>query len=773
MPDWPHFSRKPVKLALPQSLNAQFALAVLALAMLILGGGATSVYTLSTSAAATEQLSEQRLTRLQDAQDLLDHALFVERKALQLMSTGTRDSVHPIFVEIVEHLEAFDGLVDQLAGTAASDNVEVLDLRRSSQLLRNTANIVAQVSESALKSQSGEQAGSADQKVMQPLHEELQRQAEALAAAARQQSIYFTRDYREAVQRLVEQSNRMRTWVVALLVLSLMFTWLIARVFLGRHIVARLQEVSRYLRRTEDGPTPVTVPVQGADEIADMARAVEQFLEDRRQLKETERQLRGARDIAIAARKAQSTFLANMSHELRTPLNAILGYAQLLQHDHTLTTHQAAGLSTIQNSGTHLLSLINDLLDLSRIEAEKLELRPDTVDLLAFVRAIADTMEIKAQEKGLLFQIELTSDLPAAVCADAQRLRQVLLNLLGNAVKYTDDGTVVLRVQVLLGNDTVVHLRFEVEDSGIGIAADQLETIFQPFEQVGDLNRRVGGTGLGLAISRQIIRTMGSDVRVQSRQAHEGGAHGSKFWFELALPIVRPSGVALPSPRLVTGYDGARKKVLVVDDIAENRALAVDLLGPLGFVMSEAENGQEGIDKAQALQPDLILMDIVMPTMDGLEAMRRLRQLPAFKDVPIIAISASASSADQAQSQMAGADAFLAKPVDFDHFVRKIGVLLQLTWQYQQPEERPSAEGDATGPLLPPPLEELEVLHRLARAGNMRDIRERAAHLTVLDPRYRPFADKLRRLAEAFQSKAILSFVEQHIERKWPDGSSH
>jgi len=761
-----------VKLARPQSLNAQFALAVLALAILILGSGAMAVYALSTSAASTEQLAQERLTRLQDAQDLLQRALLVERKALQLMNTGPRDSGYPIFVEIVTHLEAFDGLVDRLAGAAGTDNVDVLDLRRSSQLLRNTANIAAQVHENALKSRPGPpQAERADVQVMNRLHEELQQQAEELAAAARQQSTHFTSDYREAVQRLVEQSTRMRTWVVGLVMLSLLFTWLIAHIFLKRQIVARLQEVSRYLRRTDDDSARVTVPVQGADEIADMARAVEQFLEDRRHLKETERQLTAARDVAIAARKAQATFLANMSHELRTPLNAILGYAQLLEQDDTLTTRQANGLSTIHQSGTHLLSLINDLLDLSRIEANKLELHPETVTLQSFLRAIADTIEIRAHEKKLSFQIQLSPGLPTAVRVDAQRLQQVLLNLLGNAVKFTDAGGILLRVQAIHGDDIVSTLRFEVEDTGIGIAANQLEKIFQPFEQVGDVNRRAGGTGLGLAISRQIVRMMGSDVRVESRQLHEGATHGSKFWFDLALPIVPASGVALPRPRSVTGYDGARKKVLVVDDVVENRALAVELLGPLGFAMFEAEDGLQGLDQAQALKPDLILMDVLMPKMDGLEAMRRLRQMSGLKEVPIIAISASASGTDAAQSLTAGADAFLAKPVNFDQLVQKIGELLKLTWQYESPKKGPLETGVESAPLIPPPPEELQILHRMARVGSMRDIRERAIHLAALDPRYRVFADKLRRLAEAFQSKAILGLVEEHIERVKSDGT--
>jgi len=755
-----------VKLALPQSLNAQFALAILALALLILAGGATAISTLSATAQATGQLADQRLARLQDAHDLLNHASLVERKTRQVMTADTADGARRIFGEIVEHLEAFDRLVDRLATASGSDNIEVLDLRRASQLLRNTANILAQVRESALKNPTlAQPEGRTDQQVMLRLHEELQGQADALAEAAGQQSTYFTRDYRDAVNRLAEQSRRMRTWVVALLVLSLLFTWLIARVFLGRHVGARLQEVSRYLRRTDDDPTPVRVPVQGADEIADMARAVEQFLDARRQLKDTERELRAARDVAVEARRAQSAFLTNMSHELRTPLNAVLGYAQLLQRDRSLSARQLAGLGTIEHSGTQLLSLINDLLDLSRIEAGKLELHRGPVELPAFINAIADAIRVKAQHKGLLFLVELADDLPEAVYTDEQRLRQVLLNLLGNAVEYTDAGTVHLRLQRLPDHAAEARLRFEVEDSGVGIAGDQLEKIFEPFEQVGDVSRRAGGSGLGLAISRQLVRMMGSDIGVESQLAEEAGVHGSKFSFELTLAVVPSRMATLPARRLVVGYEGGRKKVLVVDDVVENRSLLVDLLEPLGFDVSQAQDGRGALERAEQLRPDLILMDIVMPKMGGLEATRRLREMPALRHVPIIAVSAGAGSTDQAQSLAGGADAFLSKPIDFDQLVERIGTLLRLAWRHEQAAEAPAAASEAAGPLLPPPQEELQVLHRLARMGNMRELRERAVHIAALDPRYRLFADKLYRLADSFQSQAILGFVKEYIER--------
>jgi len=463
---------------------------------------------------------------------------------------------------------------------------------------------------------------------------------------------------------------------------------------------------------------------------------------------------REARRAAETANRAKNEFLANMSHELRTPLNGILGYAQILRRDKTLDERQIEGLNVIQQSGEHLLALINDMLDLAKIEAGKVELSFTDIALAQFLRIIAEIIDVRAEQKGLNFICDMAPDLPSGIRADESRLRQVLLNLLANAVKFTDRGQVSLRVRF----SPPTLLRFEVQDTGIGLSADQLEIIFQRFEQVSGPQRRSGGAGLGLAISRQLVRLMGGDIHVTSQVGV-----GSTFWFELEVPVIETEMV-VPPERMVTGYEGPRKKVLVVDDVAANRAMAVDMLSPLGFEMAEAANGREGLEKAESLRPDLILMDILMPETDGLEATRRLRLLPGLEEVAIIAISANASGQNETKALAAGANAFLPKPIVLSGLLAQVDALLQLEWTYPLRESGPVPRRDPLEPLVAPPAQKMAVLHRLALLGNMRDIAQYAAHLSELDERYGAFANELKVLAKGYQSKAILRLVEQHMD---------
>jgi PAS domain S-box-containing protein len=467
-----------------------------------------------------------------------------------------------------------------------------------------------------------------------------------------------------------------------------------------------------------------------------------------------------ARESALAEAqrlaRLRSEFLAQMSHELRTPLNAILGYARILQDSKSHDEQHARGLRIIEESGRHLLGLIEDILDLARIDAAKLALFPSDIDPSKFLTTVCDIVSSNAEQKGLAFECQRVGPLPPAVRVDEKRLRQVLLNLLSNAIKFTDRGRVTLRVQALplsSGDNEeegrLVRLRFEVHDTGIGLSEAQLKRLFQPFEQVAESTRREGGSGLGLAISRQLVRLMGGDVEVHSQPGE-----GSVFSFQLDLPLGLVRDFALPaagSP--TTGYRGPRKKVLVVDDIEQNRTMLCERLTALGFEVQEAAGGQEALDLACRSRPDVVLMDAMMPNVDGFEATRRFRQTPGLSDVPVIVTSASTSPEVRMRSREAGAIAFIAKPIDEAELFDHLSSLTGLTWIY-----RKSAE--VSDELVYPPDEEMQVLRHLARVGNMRLLRERAEQLRAMDPRYAAFAARISHLAAGFQSRAIRALVE-------------
>jgi CheY-like chemotaxis protein len=324
----------------------------------------------------------------------------------------------------------------------------------------------------------------------------------------------------------------------------------------------------------------------------------------------------------------------------------------------------------VRDSGEHLLALIEDVLDIARIEAGRLELHPTPLALPAFLDGVCAAGQLRARSRGLAFVFEPSPGLPAAVLADEKRLRQVLLNLLDNACKFTERGQVSLRVTTLARSESgSARLRFEVEDSGAGIAGEHLETVFRPFEQVGDLRLRTGGAGLGLAITRQLLRLMGGEIAVDSRL----GA-GSRFWFDLELAGSVPQ--ARPTAPNAAPARGEGRRVLVVDDIARNRALLHDVLAPLGFEVHQASNGLDAVADAQRLAPDLILIDSVMPVLDGIAAIERIRAVPELAAVPIISISASAMSSDRARCLAAGADVFLPKPINVAALLEQVERLL-------------------------------------------------------------------------------------------------
>ena len=475
-------------------------------------------------------------------------------------------------------------------------------------------------------------------------------------------------------------------------------------------------------------------------------------LEDR--VAERTCELEQAKESADNANQAKSDFLANMSHELRTPLNGILGYAQILGRSKVLPDKERQGVNVIHQCGSHLLTLINDVLDLSKIEARKLELAPQALHLPSFLQGVVEICRIRAEQKGVEFRYEPDADLPQGIAIDEKRLRQVLINLLSNAIKFTDHGSVTLRVERVVLTDEAVQLRFVVADTGVGISPSDISKLFQAFEQVGEQNRKAEGTGLGLVISQQIVQLMGGQIQVESQPNV-----GSDFLFEVTAEIAANwSQQQTAAVARIVGYEGTPRQILVVDDRWENRAILRDLLEPLGFVIDEAEQGQAGLEKIKLNFPDLVITDLTMPVMDGFTFLQHIRQ--QYHSLKVIVSSASVAQVDQQLSLEAGGDDFLAKPVQTRDLFRLLENYLQLTWKI----EETAAETNLQPTEMIPPLEsDLQAWLDLTQKGRLKNLIDLVEQLKQKDDRYQPFAEKVLSLAKQFKVDQLEQFIQQYL----------
>jgi PAS domain S-box-containing protein len=524
------------------------------------------------------------------------------------------------------------------------------------------------------------------------------------------------------------------------------------------------------VRRRKDGKlidVALTVsPIKNSRGQVTAASAIARDISDRKhaeqQILNLNRQLEAAAAAADTANRAKSTFLSTMSHEIRTPMNAILGYAQLMLRDPKLGEDAKENLKIIGRSGEHLMSLINDVLDMSKIEAGRVELNPATFNISKLLDDLASMFRLRAHAKGLLFEMLATGEAVPYIEADEGKIRQVLINLLGNAVKFTQLGHIKLHVALEQTESDQLWFSARVEDTGLGMTHEDQQKLFQPFTQAGGAVESLKGTGLGLAISRKYARLMGGDITFTSQLGS-----GSVFQFE--IPVGRAdAGVAIKRsvPRHVIALQAGQEipRVLVVDDNFENRDWLMKLLTSIGFVVRDAADGEAAIRNWETWNPRLILMDVHMPVMNGLEATERIKRDPRGKETVIVALTASVMDGDRRAVLQSGVDGFVSKPCREDELLETVRRLLNITYDYAEPDksERPPAAAASVlnaESLRQLPRELIEEIQKATLTGN-KNLLDRLI-VKVREIGDARSGDGLKELADKYDYDALTQLLEE------------